>query len=158
VAKEPVEVITRCPNPKCGKPIYADHINSWCIECGEPLPDDVQEQIPRLRALRARASGVRSTLNDPSTGKLSDDERAEVIFLAVPFLGLWVAGIIGLLVAFIALLSREYLAAGVSVIGTASAFGCFLALRKRQEPSPNSSEPYSAAPRETVPTSGEAGP
>jgi hypothetical protein len=40
MAKGSAEVITHCPNPKCGKPIYSDHNNPWCIECGEPLPDN----------------------------------------------------------------------------------------------------------------------
>ena len=55
MAKMPAEVVTHCPNPQCGKPIYSDHINSWCIECGEPLPDAVQAQIPHLRALKEKA-------------------------------------------------------------------------------------------------------
>jgi hypothetical protein len=71
VTKEPAEVITHCPNPKCGKPIYSDHINSWCIECGEPLPDHVQVQIPELRALRARASVASSSPDGPSLEGLS---------------------------------------------------------------------------------------
>jgi hypothetical protein len=60
MAKSSAEVITHCPSPKCGKPIYSDHTNPWCIECGEPLPDNIQEQIPQLREFRARASAARS--------------------------------------------------------------------------------------------------
>lgn len=59
MAKASAEVVAQCPNSKCGKPIYSEHINSWCIECGEPLPESVQEQIPQLRALRERASAMR---------------------------------------------------------------------------------------------------
>jgi hypothetical protein len=65
VANESAELITHCPNPECGKPIYADHINSWCIECGEPLPENVQAQIPKLRELRARASVAHSSPDEP---------------------------------------------------------------------------------------------
>lgn len=43
-------VITHCPNPKCGVPLYADHITTWCVECGQPLPAEIQEQLPQLRA------------------------------------------------------------------------------------------------------------
>lgn len=65
MAKASAEVIAHCPNPKCGKPIYSDHTNPWCIECGETLPDNVQEQIPHLREFRARASTVRSGPVEP---------------------------------------------------------------------------------------------
>ena len=71
MAKESAELITHCPSPKCGKPIYSDHINTWCIECGEPLPDQVQVQIPRLRELRARASVAQPSPGEPVEG-LSD--------------------------------------------------------------------------------------
>jgi len=59
VGKASTEVIAHCPNPKCGKPIYSDHLHSWCIECGEPLPDTIQEQIPKLREIRERAVAAR---------------------------------------------------------------------------------------------------
>lgn len=65
MAKASAEVMTHCPNPECGKPIYSDHTNPWCIECGETLPDEVQEQIPQLREFRARASIAQSSLVEP---------------------------------------------------------------------------------------------
>lgn len=65
MARASAEVITHCPNPKCGKPIYSDHINSWCIECGEPLPESIQEQIPQLRESRVRAAVAQSGPPEP---------------------------------------------------------------------------------------------
>jgi hypothetical protein len=65
MAKTSAEVITHCPHQKCGKPIYSDHINPWCIECGEPLPDNIQEQIPQLREFREKASVARSSPPEP---------------------------------------------------------------------------------------------
>jgi hypothetical protein len=50
MSRSSAEVVAQCPNAKCGKPIYSDHTPGWCIECGEPLPENVQEQIPLLRA------------------------------------------------------------------------------------------------------------
>lgn len=54
MAKVPAEVVTHCPNPQCEKPIYSDHIYSWCVGCGDPLPESVQAQIPHLRALKEK--------------------------------------------------------------------------------------------------------
>src|SRR4051794_29571956 len=48
--------IARCPNPKCGKPIWDDHPYSWCSECGDPLPEAIKGQIPQLQRLAAQAS------------------------------------------------------------------------------------------------------
>jgi hypothetical protein len=105
VAKASTKVVTHCPSPRCGKPIYSDHSNSWCIECGEPLPDNVQEQIPQLRALREMdsAAGYKHKEQDPQ----SPDTRWVVLFIV---LGLFVAivvvpdsswGVVGLIVIFV---------------------------------------------------------
>lgn len=40
---------------KCGKSIDETHENSWCIKCGEPLPEDVRGRLPRLAAVVAVA-------------------------------------------------------------------------------------------------------
>lgn len=44
------QIVASCPNAECGKPIYSDHTPTWCIECGEPLPAEVQEKVPLLNA------------------------------------------------------------------------------------------------------------
>jgi hypothetical protein len=76
MAKASAEVITHCPNSKCGKPIYSDHLYSWCIECGEPLPDNIQAQIPRLQESREGAASVTSSQPAPPE-RLSSRELLE---------------------------------------------------------------------------------
>lgn len=48
--------IALCPNPRCGKPIWSDHANSWCHSCGDPLPADIKAQIPKLQQIAANVS------------------------------------------------------------------------------------------------------
>ena len=50
MAKENKISILQCPNPSCGKPIWDDHADSWCIECGERFTRDFQQKIPLLKA------------------------------------------------------------------------------------------------------------
>jgi hypothetical protein len=52
--------LARCPNPKCGKPIWDDHPYSWCAECGEPLPEGIRAQIPQLQRLAAEVAQERA--------------------------------------------------------------------------------------------------
>lgn len=42
--------------PKCLKSIDEGHANSYCTSCGEQLPRDIQERLPRLVALRTTAA------------------------------------------------------------------------------------------------------
>ncbi len=55
--------IAQCPNPKCGKAIWSDHLNSWCIECGEPLPEPIRSLVPHLQQLKAEAGRERASLS-----------------------------------------------------------------------------------------------
>ena len=48
--------VAQCPNPKCAKPIWNDHPYDWCKECGDPLPDDIKAQIPKVRDRSAAAA------------------------------------------------------------------------------------------------------
>jgi hypothetical protein len=50
--------VAKCP--KCGKSIDETHENSWCTECGEPLPEGIKSLLPKLVALRAASSAVAS--------------------------------------------------------------------------------------------------
>lgn|GEM_PF-2908402 len=77
MAKSSAEVSAYCPNPKCGKPIYSDHAYTWCIECGEPLPDNIQEQIPRLQTSRASSAAARSSQPATQSERLSSRELLE---------------------------------------------------------------------------------
>ncbi len=44
--------IAACPNTKCGKAIFVDHPYSWCMKCGDPLPENIQSVVPKLQVLR----------------------------------------------------------------------------------------------------------
>jgi len=44
------EVAGICSNPKCAKPVFADHEYTWCIECGEPLDAELMAKLPRVVA------------------------------------------------------------------------------------------------------------
>ena len=64
MAKENKISILQCPNPKCGKPIWDDHSDSWCIECGERFSSDFQQKIPLLKAkIDARSQRELNTQN-----------------------------------------------------------------------------------------------
>jgi hypothetical protein len=54
------EEIARCPHPKCGKPIFADHPYAWCKECGEPFPEAIRALIPEMQRLKAGAQQAKS--------------------------------------------------------------------------------------------------
>jgi hypothetical protein len=54
------EVIAQCPNPKCQKPIIADHDSPWCFSCGEYFTEKVVAQIPKLQKQKAAVEAYRN--------------------------------------------------------------------------------------------------
>lgn len=69
--------IASCPNPQCGETIREDHPYSWCSKCGEPLPDSIQHQLPKLRQVDANAQSAREAISK------SDAEDKSVPFSRV---------------------------------------------------------------------------
>ncbi len=66
------QTVATCPNPKCGKPIFADHNDPWCHECGEHFPAEFKKQVPGLVARTAERERVTtSPSSTPSQTGLS---------------------------------------------------------------------------------------
>lgn len=60
---EPEVVVERvaigpCPNLHCAVPIWSDHGDSWCHQCGEPFPDFFLAKLPKEDERRAAANAV----------------------------------------------------------------------------------------------------
>lgn len=61
------QTLAHCSNPKCNKPIFSDHSNSWCIECGEPLSNDIKNLLPLVPKTQITAEAAPSkTVIDPA--------------------------------------------------------------------------------------------
>ncbi|HEY2294947.1 MAG TPA: hypothetical protein VGM86_29945 [Thermoanaerobaculia bacterium] len=76
MAEEISAPVATCPNPSCGKPIPRGHPYSWCAECGQELPAEIQARLPRLRENEARAATARAAL---TRGKPYVADEAEAI-------------------------------------------------------------------------------
>lgn len=57
--------VAKCP--KCGKSIDETHENSWCTNCGEPLPSAIKALLPKLAELAAASAATsKSAQADPA--------------------------------------------------------------------------------------------
>jgi predicted nucleic-acid-binding Zn-ribbon protein len=65
---ETSEQIAICPNRDCKSPIPSSHPYTWCSECGERLPDDIQARLPCVQDVRRKAAAARSSLRSQSKG------------------------------------------------------------------------------------------
>jgi hypothetical protein len=67
LAKAAKPVIGQCPTPGCGEPVPIDHPYSWCIRCGEPLPDTILSRIQRPSIEPARPNRFyEATVRNPT--------------------------------------------------------------------------------------------
>jgi predicted amidophosphoribosyltransferase len=55
--------------PKCGATITEEHSYAWCHKCGEPLPSDILERLPRVQAKRAAAAVMADAPQPPAQAK-----------------------------------------------------------------------------------------
>lgn len=76
MAKPLAEVLTTCPHPKCGKPIYADHLYPWCIECGERLPPEIVSELPLVRETAVKGPESHSSVEPYINGGKKIDSSA----------------------------------------------------------------------------------
>ena len=56
MSKFEMREVARCP--KCAERIWSDHPYSWCMKCGEPLPHDIQAQLPALASTQAATAAA----------------------------------------------------------------------------------------------------
>ena len=79
--------------PKCSKAIDETHENSWCTNCGEPLPEDIKAKLPTVAALLAsRSNSSTDTAPIANPGPQQGDSR-----LSIGLLGLVAGAAIGFL-------------------------------------------------------------
>ena len=55
-------MIANCPIPGCNEPIPYDHPYSWCVRCGERLPEKIQLQLTKLQEGKMKAEAARAAL------------------------------------------------------------------------------------------------
>jgi hypothetical protein len=55
-------MVANCPIPGCNEPIPYDHPYSWCVRCGERLPETIQLQLTKLQEGRMKAEAARAAL------------------------------------------------------------------------------------------------
>jgi len=48
-------MVANCPFPGCNEPVPFDHPYSWCVRCGERLPEAIQLQLTKLQEGRMKA-------------------------------------------------------------------------------------------------------
>jgi len=80
------QTVANCPNPKCNKPIFSDHQYSWCTKCGDPLPKNIQDLLPRLRQISAEAAATKvdlgiATQDDKLAALQSDSAKSRSPFV-----------------------------------------------------------------------------
>jgi hypothetical protein len=87
--KQPQEVIAQCPNPKCGKPIYIDHSDTWCYDCGDSLPENIRSQLPKIQKLKIAAATERGKQEISIASQRIDEEMQALDgdYLVIPFIG-----------------------------------------------------------------------
>lgn len=87
----------------CGKPIGDQNSNSWCLNCGEPLPEEVKAQIPHLAQSKGGADIISNA--SPSTSKQIDPSQSgDGLVFAMQVIG-WGNLIISVILAFIILVN-----------------------------------------------------
>jgi Predicted membrane protein (DUF2127) len=52
---------------KCGASISEAHPHSWCVQCGEPLPEDIRSRLPILMGLVAAAPVPAAAVPSPAS-------------------------------------------------------------------------------------------
>lgn len=68
MAEASKRMVGNCPIPGCNEPIPEDHPYSWCIRCGERLPDAIQLQLTKLQEGRMKAEAAKAALgSEPQT-------------------------------------------------------------------------------------------
>jgi DNA-directed RNA polymerase subunit RPC12/RpoP len=55
-------MVTNCPIPGCNEPIPYGHPYSWCVRCGERLPETIRLQLTKLQEGRINAEAARAAL------------------------------------------------------------------------------------------------
>lgn len=55
-------MVASCPVPGCNAPIPYDHPYSWCVRCGERLPETVQLQLNKMQEGRMNSEAARAAL------------------------------------------------------------------------------------------------
>ena len=64
-------MVANCPIPGCNEPIPYDHPYSWCVRCGERLPETIQLQLTKLQEGRKKAEAARAALgSQPETEEI----------------------------------------------------------------------------------------
>lgn len=58
------QIVANCLNPKCAKPIKSNHPYSWCSECGNPLPQEIQNQLGKLQEVLIEAKSTDSAMSE----------------------------------------------------------------------------------------------
>lgn len=58
-------MVANCPIPGCNEPVPYDHPYSWCVRCGERLPETIQLQLTKLQEGRMKAEAERAALESP---------------------------------------------------------------------------------------------
>jgi len=94
--------IAKCP--KCSASIDASSPYAWCAKCGEPLPNEIQERLPALvairtrsvesRAITARAKKLQEIAHESTASSSPPGSQESIVvgvvegdYLVVPFIG-----------------------------------------------------------------------
>lgn len=71
--KRKAQIVGDCPT--CQKEILADYSYTWCTDCSERLPDEMQKKLPRLDPIRA---GLALAENPVLLNTLTDAEKRSI--------------------------------------------------------------------------------
>lgn len=89
--------IAKCSS--CGKPIGDQNPYAWCVNCGEPLPEEVKGQIPRLSKPQSSAS-VAATTASSKPQQFNQSQSGDGLVSAMQAIG-WGNLIASVILAFI---------------------------------------------------------
>jgi len=84
--------IAKCSS--CREPIGNQNSATWCLNCGEPLPEEVKAQIPRLAAF--------TTITTSKQQQTNQSQTSDGLVSAMHFIG-WGNLIASVVLAFIIL-------------------------------------------------------
>ena len=77
--------------PKCRKSIDDTHAQSWCTQCGEPLPEEIKNRLPRLVSILAAGSSASAAGSLGGRTDHRSSHRSSVgdvdSYKVVPFIG-----------------------------------------------------------------------
>jgi hypothetical protein len=120
MARTNSEVIAQCPNPKCQKPIHAEHDSPWCFACGEYFPENIVCEIPKLQRKKVPAEAYRNVHGgSPVTAVVNRYQDAYLVGAALVGLGNTIK-IVGAVLAGIIVLGS--LSVGSEVLTVAGVF------------------------------------